>query len=179
MPRTEHVGVNLLVEERESLLSEYDIAIRKGKSDPAKTAHGVTAESLFRQFLADFLPKKFGVTKGYIITSHLEYDAKHLEEWDIIIYDALESPILSIRRDKEERDVAGKRAIPIEYVRAVIEVKAALTKSSVTHAVDKLLKLREYPDTFDCANQRPRGFDHRFMAAVIFFETKVTSSALY
>ncbi len=179
MARTEHVGIDLLVEGRTRLLAEYDSFVREGKCDYAKTAHGVSAESLFRRFLRDFLPKKFGVTKGYIITPDLDYDSKHLEEWDIVIYDALESPILHTRRDPEERDDAGKLAIPIEYVRAIIEVKATLNGPSVKSAVDKLLRLQKFPKTFDCDKQQPKGLPNRFTSAVVFYETKVTSATTY
>src|SRR5690606_687581 len=80
----EHIGVGALEAERAKLLSEFDVARAQTDDDSVKTEHGVSAEALFRSFLAQFLPKKFGVTKGYIITPELAY-AGPLEEWDVII----------------------------------------------------------------------------------------------
>ncbi|SRR6266851_307153 len=116
MAKTEHVGLTALDAERSKLLKEYDTAVEQAGDDPVKTEHGVSCEAHFRTFLEQFLPKKYGVTKGYIITPDLNY-AGPLEEWDIIIYDAMESPVLFVRRTKEEEERAGKRGIPVEYVR--------------------------------------------------------------
>ncbi len=60
-----------------------------------------------------------------------------LEEWDIIIYDALESPILFSKE-------SSNQAIPIEYVRAVIEVKATLNPKNAKLATNKIIKLKHF-----------------------------------
>jgi hypothetical protein len=177
MPNPEqHVGLPLLDAERSKLLSDYDTAVKQVSDDPVKTDHGNVAEALFRSFLAQFLPKKLGVTKGHIITPELNY-AGPLEEWDIIIYDALQSPVLFVRRDKDDAEHAGRRGIPIEYVHAVVEVKATLNPQMATAVAEKLLKL-----TPMCTPRRPsHPMDHpsklpeNFFCTSIFFETKVKS----
>jgi hypothetical protein len=84
MTTSEHVGLTALESERAKLLSEYDTALQQGSDDAVRTEHGVSCEAHFRTFLGQFLPRKYGVTKGYIITPDLAY-AGPLEEWDIII----------------------------------------------------------------------------------------------
>lgn len=176
MAQTEHVGLTALDAERSKLLQEYDAAVQQAGDDPVKTEHGVSCEARFRSFLAQFLPKKYGVTKGYIITPDLAY-AGPLEEWDIIIYDALESPVLFVRTTQDDKDSAGKRGIPVEYVRGVIEVKATLNKASATKVTEKLLKLRRF-DNRQPGDVSPKSsiLPAVFHAAAIFFETRVRDS---
>ena len=179
MTQLEHIGITALDAERTKLLQEYDAAVAQAADDPVKTEHGVSCEAHFRSFLEQFLPKKYGVTKGYIITPDLQY-AGPLEEWDIIIYDAMESPVLFVRRNREEHERAGKRGIPVEYVRGVVEVKATFNKVMAEKATKKLLKLRQF--------QKPEGsasaYGHThlpsgFRAFAVFFETKVNSAKEY
>lgn len=143
MAQTEHVGLTALEAEREKLLQEYDAAVLQAADDPVQTEHGVSCEAHFRTFLQQFLPRKYGATKGYIITPDLNY-AGSLEEWDIIIYDAMESPVLFVRQNRDEHEQSGKRGIPVEYVRGIVEVKATLNKPMVTKVTNKLLKLRQF-----------------------------------
>jgi hypothetical protein len=141
--RSEHIGLPLLSAEREKLLGEYEIALKQVADDPVKVDHGNIGEAALRNFFVRFLPKKYGVTKGHIITPDRDY-AGPLEEWDIIIYDAMEAPVLFVRRTADDMENAGRRGIPVEYVRGVVEVKATFNKASARHATDKLLKLRQF-----------------------------------
>lgn len=179
MTQAEHVGITALDCERTKLLKEYDDAVSQGSDDHVKTEHGVSCEAHFRAFLREFLPKKYGVTKGYIITPDLDY-AGPLEEWDIIIYDAMEAPVLFVRRNHDENERAGKRGIPVEYVRGVVEVKATFSKAMGVKATEKLLKLRQFQKKQDAPNKY--GQTHLpigFRAFSVFFETKVKSSEEY
>ncbi len=172
-----HVGLTALEAERSKLLREYDTAKEQMADDPVKTEHGVVCESFFREFIEQVLPKKYGVTKGYIITPDLNYSGP-LEEWDIIIYDAMESPVLFVRKDAEEKNSAGKRGIPVEYVKAVIEVKATFNKDSAKKSTEKLLKLREFlrdPEGSGKEAHLPDSFN----AFAVFFETKVRGEKEY
>src|SRR5688572_9465115 len=83
--RPSHVGVESFLAERAALLDAYDKAKRQAAEDPVRTEHGIAAERIFRDWLSTFLPKRYGVTKGYIITYNWEYEGP-LEEWDILIY---------------------------------------------------------------------------------------------
>ncbi len=165
----EHVGVDALLAERKELLDRYDAVKMKGGYDAVESQHGNAAEDYFRAFLAEFLPKKYGVTKGHVITPGLGY-AGDLEGWDVIIYDALESPILFGRPSLI--DPKATRAIPIEFVKAVLEVKATFTIKHAKKVVDKLLKLQHFREP---ASKEPwdRALPKDFFTAAVFFETKV------
>ena len=65
-----------------------------------------------------------------------------LSHFDVIIYDALESPVLWVD-GTEDNSIAGrKRAIPARHVRAVFEVKATLTPKHAKDAINKLSTLK-------------------------------------
>lgn len=163
-----HIGVDSFFAEREKLLAGYAIAKKQTSDDAVKTEHGNTAEFLARKWLQSFLPKRFGVCKGYIITHCVYIKERELEEWDIIIYDAIESPILFTRGTDSEL----RQAIPIEHVRAVIEVKAALTPDAAKRSADKLLKLERYMGNND-NDFYPEFICNPFVCAALFFETNV------
>lgn len=176
----EHVGLTALTAERSKLLQEYDAAVQQAADDPVKTEHGVSCEAHFRSFLQSFLPKKYGVTKGYIITPDLEY-AGPLEEWDIVIYDAMESPVLFVRQNRDEATSAGKRGIPVEFVKGVVEVKATFNKAMAKKSTEKLLKLREFvrKDNAPRSKYGESHFPFGFRAFSVFFETKVGNAQAY
>jgi hypothetical protein len=94
-----------------------------------------------------------------------------LEEWDVIIYDALESPILYTKGDPESE---LKQAIPVEHVRGVIEVKATLTPENAEKATSKLLKLRQFIDPAS-SPEYPTTLQFPFISTTIFMEPKVRS----
>ncbi|MBL7731124.1 MAG: hypothetical protein JNM88_08105 [Chitinophagaceae bacterium] len=177
--QNEHTGITALDAERKKLLQEYDTAVQQMTDDPVKTEHGVACEAHFRTFLENFLPKKYGVTKGYIITPDLEY-AGPLEEWDIIIYDAMESPVLFVRQNRDEDEKAGKRGIPVEYVKAVIEVKASFNKVNAEKASTKLNKLGKFIKPHGTGDSRKRDYlQDTFCAFAVFYETKVKDGKDY
>ncbi len=136
--RTRHVGATSIFNLRERLLQEFEFAKRETVDDPVKTKHGDCAELIYREHLEQILPARFGVTKGYIITSDQSY-AEDLIEWDIIIYDKFQSPTLFVRSE----DGTKRRGIPIPYVLAAIEVKSRLTKASAETAGQQLARLRK------------------------------------
>lgn len=154
---------------RKKLLSEYEIAKDQTKDDAAKVEHGNVGESVIRNWLKEFLPKRFGVCKGYIITTNLDYEGP-MEEWDIIIYDAIESPILFTRDTK--------KAIPIEYVRGIIEVKSTLNSESTKRAEKKLSKLKRFIGNNESPDY-PRYLIPPFITSMIFFEIGVNNFMQY
>jgi len=174
--RLKHVGVDSFFAERRKLLSDYDKARAQSSEDAVKTDHGTAAEALTRKWLESFLPKRFGVCKGYIITADLGYHGP-LEEWDVIIYDAMESPIL-FTRGEERGNGIERRAIPIEHVRAVLEVKATLTSANAKKCSDKLLKIQQYIGQ-NQSEAYPQFLCPPFTCAAIFFETKLDTFAEY
>lgn len=174
--RLKHIGVSQFFAEKKEILDEFDSAKSKLADKQVKTTHGIIGEALIRKWLRSFLPKRFGVCKGYIISTNLEYEG-FLEEWDIIIYDALESPILFTEgsSDNSEDKI---RAIPVEYVRGVIEVKASFNPKSTTEVVKKLEKLTCFIGT-NTSNEFPQYFRLPFISTAIFFETSVKTLKEY
>lgn len=169
MPNRSHVGITALDAERTKLLSDYRVAVEQAGDDPVKTEPGNIGEAALRAFLKQFLPRKYGVTKGHIITPDLDY-AGPLEEWDIIIYDRLEAPVLFVRRTKDEGPDSGKRGIPVEYVKVVIEVKSTLNSRSAEKAAEKLTKLNAFIRSPEGERDRTR-LPYSFRSSVVFFTT--------
>lgn len=90
---------------------------------------GENREEILRDFLSTHLPKRYGVIKGEIVTK----EGLRSHSADIIIYDALDCPIL----------YHGKTAVlPIEGVYGIIEVKSSLSKKEFVDAVQKIEKFK-------------------------------------
>jgi hypothetical protein len=54
---------------RKDILAEFDKILEQTANRPVRVAHGQGVEAYIRKWLAEFLPKKYGVTSGYIIPS--------------------------------------------------------------------------------------------------------------
>lgn len=86
---------------------------------------GENREHILREFLASHLPRKYGVTKGEIITK----GGDHSHSADIIIYDAVNCPILYSEKTS---------IVPVEGVYGVIEVKSSLSKTEFLTAARQI-----------------------------------------
>ena len=175
-PRLKHIGADAILAERIKLLASYDAAKVQVVDDAVKVDHGHVAEELFRNYLDRFLPKKYGVAKGHIITRDLTYEGG-LEEWDVIIYDALEAPVLYVRDGLGDTPKLG---IPVQYVKAVLEVKATMNQANAKKVTTKLLKLGQFKRTDDVVDEDagdclPEGF----FSKAIFFETATKDKTDY
>lgn len=124
---------------RRELLAQYDQAIVHAKGQAVATHHGIVAEAEVRNWLDRFLPKRYGTTSGFIKSQ--DPQAAVTSHFDVIIYDQLEAPVLwtETNRDKSEKGLT--RVIPAEHVRAIIEVKAALSRRTLREATNKLNQL--------------------------------------
>ena len=60
----------------------------------------------------------------------------------MIIYDYLESPVLWIEDNPDSSEQGHSLAIPVEYVRAVLEVKSTFCTKAVKDAIEHLSDLR-------------------------------------
>ncbi len=86
---------------------------------------GENREELLQAFLERHLPRKYGVLKGEIITASGETS----HSADIIIYDALNAPVM----------YSGRTAVlPIECVYGIIEVKSTLSKAEFLDTLRKV-----------------------------------------
>jgi hypothetical protein len=56
---------------RDIMLAAYDKARVHSSKRQVQTEHGNVAEAEFRKWLIDFLPKRYGVTSGYVISQGL------------------------------------------------------------------------------------------------------------
>ncbi len=125
-----------------------DFSIFKDMSDnrPTETDKGRYAEALFRDWLEQFLPAKYGVTSGYIIQQKDAVKPRSalkgkLRHYDVIIYNRLDSPILWTEMSPDHSLSGRIRAIPAEYVHAVLEVKSTFNATNIAKAFNKLNEL--------------------------------------
>ncbi|WP_395280192.1 DUF6602 domain-containing protein [Enterobacter cloacae] len=91
---------------------------------------GENREEFLMDFLKTHLPKRYGVTKGEVITK----EGLRSHAIDIIIYDAVNYPVL----------YAGKTSIlPVEGVYGIIEVKSTLSKNEFDDAAEKITSFKK------------------------------------
>jgi hypothetical protein len=134
------VGWQQFLVARRELLAQYDQALIHARDQSVATHHGVVGEAAVRDWLAGFLPKRYGVTSGFIKSQ--DPKSKMTSHFDVIIYEQLEAPILWTESNRDKSEQGLSRVIPAEYVRAVIEVKSALNRKTVRDAINKLDDLR-------------------------------------
>jgi hypothetical protein len=134
------IGWQEFLRQKRDLLSDYDSAKEQSRNRPVRTEHGNVAEASFRSWLSAFLPRRFGVTSGYIIPDVRAADYV-LYHYDVIVFDALEAPVLWTSANPDLADQGRVRAIPAEHVRGVVEVKATLNRRNILDAKTKLQQL--------------------------------------
>ncbi len=130
---------------RKDILAEFDKILEQTANRPIQVAHGQGVEAYLRKWLSEFLPKKYGVTSGYIIPNLYE-DSGKIYHYDIIIYNRLDSPVLWTEGNEDNSEQGKYRAIPAKHVVAVYEVKSRLTKSNVSDALNKLNQTKDFSD---------------------------------
>lgn len=91
---------------------------------------GDATELDWRGMLADFLPRRYGVTKAFVV----DVDGHVSEQLDVVIHDRHFSPLLF--------EVGGAHFIPAESVYAVLEVKQDISKEQVAYAGNKIASVR-------------------------------------
>lgn len=146
---------------RNELLKEYLTSKKKNKNRPIQVSHGNAGEAVIRKWLASFLPKKFGVTSGYIIPNLICNNYKLLH-YDVIIYDSHNSPILWVDGNSDNSEQGKVKAIPAMYVYSVLEVKATFSNKSVKETIKKIKELNSLQDYLP----------NTFTSGMIFFEIK-------
>lgn len=136
---------------RKNIIDEYDRIYAITENRPVKTAHGIGVEAYLRKWFSEFLPKKWSVTSGYIIPT-LYRDSPKLYHYDVIIYDALNAPVLWTEGNEDDSFQGKYRAIPAKYVACVLEVKSRLNQKNIKDMANKLSELSAFsdqlPDTF-------------------------------
>lgn len=156
--------------QRHDLLAPFDAAKRKGKGHIVRVHHGRVAEGVFRKWLGSFLPKRYGVTSGFIVSQGQRGDAV-FPHYDVIIYDQLSAPVLWVDANPDASDAGTSRAIPAPYVRCVMEVKSSFDATNARDAMEHLKELAPYYAGIDSPAQRYRQYLPRdFSCAVVFFD---------
>lgn len=146
---------------RDNILNEFDRVKALTERRPVRTAHGVAVEAYIREWLAEYLPKKYAVTSGYVIPDVFDVNYK-LYHYDVIIYNKIESPILWVESNLDDSDSGKSRAIPAKYVVAIYEIKSTLDKKN---AIDSITKLKEI-------NSFATYLPQNFSSGSIFIELK-------
>jgi hypothetical protein len=157
---------------KKKMLDAYDLAKGQARAHEVEVFHGRVAEGQVREWLGGFLPKRYGVTSGYIV-SQGQTESTKLPHFDVIIYDQIEAPVLWIEDSPDTTTVGTSRAIPAEYVRAVLEVKAAFNAYGVATALEHLADLGYLLAGVDAPGEQFKKFlPQRFFTAIIFFELR-------
>lgn len=171
-PRITIQGWRQFLTSKKEMLDAFDQARDKAKAHEVETYHGKVAEAKFREWLSCFLPKRYDVTSGYVV-SQWALDHVKLPHFDVIIYDKLESPVLWVEDCSDLSSSGFSRALPAEHVQAVIEVKSSLDSSTTADALKHLcdlVPLLAGKDTPDARYKRYLPPD--FFTAVVFFELR-------
>jgi hypothetical protein len=149
------VGWQEFATNRTEILAKHDRAKAQEASRPIKTERGVTGEAAIREWLNGFLPAKYRVTSGYIIPDVVQTPDYKLYHHDVIIFDALNAPVLWTEGNPDQSELGKRRAIPAKYVHSVLEIKSSFGSQN---AVDSLNKLRQldsiashFPPQFTCS----------------------------
>jgi len=111
---------------RKEILSEFNRAKEYNVSRLVRVQHGKAGEAAVRKWLSDYLPKKYGVTSGFVIPDVIAAEYK-LYHFDVLIYDRINSPELGVmvtiinrKKARHERFLPNMFALPLR-------LKAALT----------------------------------------------------
>jgi hypothetical protein len=146
-------GWRQILTARREILDAYDRAREQSKQHEVEIFHGRVAEAAFRRWLASFLPKRYGVAAGYIVSAGLKGTTK-VPQFDVIIYDQLESPVLWVEENPDTSAQGRSLAIPVEHVRGVLEVKSNFSAGDVRKAIEHLEDLSPVMQGIDDANER-------------------------
>lgn len=164
------------ITEKLAMLDAFERSKIQIVNRPTQTGKGPVAEAEFRQWLRQFLPKKYSVTSGYIISQADAFTSRSklknkLLHYDVIIYDELNSPILWVESNSDSSEQGKKRAIPAEYVCGVLEVKSTFNKKNISEAFKKLNELTPLLAKIDDENEPYRRYISKdFYMGMVFFE---------
>lgn len=154
------------------MLDEFDRARTHSHAQEIEVYHGHVAQAEVRKWLTDFLPKKFGVTSGYVISTAMsvEDEAPH---YDIIIYDPWNSPVLWVEEHSGTTEHSKSLAIPVEHVFCVLEVKSRYSVRDCRKAMEHLGDLRPLLEREEASDLRYKtALPRNFSCGVIFFDQR-------
>jgi hypothetical protein len=167
--RTGSQGWKQFLQGKKDIIAKYDSAKNKANAHEVATFHGNVAEALLRQWLTTFLPRRFGVTSGFIVSPD-PCKGQKLPHFDVIIYDQLESPVLWLDHNPDVSEQGTSQAIPVEYVKGVLEVKSRWTPENAKEAIKHLHDLDELMQQNILTDPYKKFLSHEFFCGVVFFE---------
>ena len=94
-------------------------------------SQGSHCESSWIELLRNFLPNRYGITKGFVFDSRGNIS----EQIDIIIYDTTYSPLVYATKNDE-------KYVTIESVYAVFECKPKISKTNIDYAEKKIQSVK-------------------------------------
>lgn len=157
---------------RKEMLDAFDRARDKATAHEVEVFHGRVAEAELRKWLSTFLPKRYGVTSGYVVSPGLKSDEK-TPHFDVIIYDQFESPVLWVEDSPDSSPQGRSLAIPSEHVRCVLEVKARFTPTTAADALAHLKDLLPLMRGIDNPQERYKlHLPATFCCGMVFFDLK-------
>lgn len=166
-------GWEQILTSRKEILDGYDRARAQARAHEVETFHGVVGEAQCRKWLQEFLPKRYGVTSGYVISTGLSSTVK-APHFDVIIHDQLESPIFWVEDNPDSASSGRSLAIPVEHVRAVLEVKSQFSVKSVRHSIAHLRDLQPLMGAVDPPFERYKlHLPGNFICGLLFIELRV------
>jgi hypothetical protein len=142
------VGWQEFASNRTEILGKFDLAKARESSRPVKTERGLAGEAAVREWLSRFLPAKYGVTSGYIIPDIVQTPDYKLYHHDVIVFDALNAPVLWTEVSLDQSELGKRRAIPARYIHAVLEVKSSFGRESAVDCLNKLRQLNAIANHF-------------------------------
>lgn len=165
-------GWKQILTARKKMLDAYDRAREQARSHEVETFHGKVAEAACREWLGGFLPKRYGVTSGYVVSPGLGHLDK-TPHFDVIIYDQVESPTLWIEENPDHSNQGRSLAIPVEHVLAILEVKSSFSAQTVRQAIEHLRDLSPLLQAVDEPTEHFKLYlPLTFCCGSIFFEVR-------
>lgn len=131
--------------------------------------YGVYREELLIRFLRLYIPEKFGISSGFIITA----DGSISHQCDIIVYDKERTPKI--------QNTERQRFFPIETVLGVIEVKSTIKSiAELNGHLIKLSKLKTFRRSVQDPTPYKRGvFESSYAPDHIFSDNIFTFLMCY
>lgn len=128
------VFTKLIENKIEICVNEFDILSRQiFVNNEGEIIHpgefGSYRERIITELIKGFIPEKYDVGTGFIITSQNDIST----QCDIIIFDKENTPVIENN---------NQRFFPIESVAGVIEVKSVMTKQALKESLIKLSKIK-------------------------------------
>ncbi len=121
----------------EYAVSKTDLSTRGEDLQNIKESGGMT-EEIIKNFFAQFIPKRYAITSGYIIRSN-DKDKEPIisSQLDMIVVDTLVPHSFCNLDDK-----ASVQVVPWECVVAVFEIKRTLNAKTIKEALNVFRKLK-------------------------------------